>query len=115
MLALDIKTRQSGDIAIVDMIGRATIGPSTEHLNNVLRELLEKGARKVLVNLAKTQQIDSSGISIVVRAFVTLGREGGSLKITGATGRVREVLGVTRLLDAIPNFDDEAAALASFK
>lgn len=115
MLALDIKTRQSGDIAIVDLIGRATIGPSTEHLSNVLRKMLEDGARKVLVNLVKTQQIDSSGISIIVRTFVTLGREGGSLKITGATGRVREVLTVTRLLDAIPNFDDEVAALASFK
>ena len=115
MPALDIKTRESGEIAIVDLIGRATIGPSTEHLNNVLRQMLDAGVRRILVNLAKTQQIDSSGISIIVRTFVTLGREGGILKIAGASGRVREVLTVTRLLDAIPNFDDEASALASFK
>ena len=115
MLSLDIKTRESGDIVIVDLIGRATIGPSTEHLSNTLRKLLEGGARKVIVNLAKTQQVDSSGISIIVRTFVTLGRESGILKLCAATGRVREVLTVTRLLDAIPSFDDEAAALASFK
>lgn len=115
MLALEIKTRQSGDITIVDVIGRATIGPSTDYMSTTLHKILESGARKVLVNLAQAQQIDSSGISILVRSFVTLGREGGSLKLTSAAGRVREVLVVTRLLDAIPSFDDEAAALASFK
>lgn len=115
MLALDIKTREADEVVIVDLIGRATIGPATEHLSNTLRKIAESGRRKVLVNLARTQQVDSSGISIIVRTFVTMGREGGVLKMCGAAGRVREVLTVTRLLDAIPSFDDEAAALASFK
>jgi len=59
--------------------------------------------------------VDSSGISTVVRAFVSLSRDGGALKLVGATGRVRDVLEVTRLLASIPNFATEAEALQSFR
>jgi len=70
--------------------------------------------RKLLVNLAGTTQIDSSGISTIVRTFVTMERAGGNLRLLGPSGRVREVLEVTRLLSSIPTYDDEAKAVASF-
>ena len=84
-------------------------------LSGKLRQLIEAGARKLLINLAGVIQIDSSGISSLVRAFVTLNLGGGSLKLAKPRGRVREVLEVTRLLGAIPTFEDEAKALESFR
>jgi anti-anti-sigma factor len=77
--------------------------------------VVESGAKKLLINLAGMTQIDSSGISSLVRTFVTLERNQGTLKLLSPGGRVKEVLAVTRLLAAIPTFDNEAAAVASFK
>lgn len=111
---LQVAIREAGDVVILDLKGRLTIGPGSDLLTSQLRGLIESGSRKVLLNLAGLTQIDSSGISAVVRAFVTLKRSGRSLKLLGATGRVLEVLSVTHLLSAIPNFDAEPAALASF-
>jgi anti-sigma B factor antagonist len=114
-VGLDIVIRKAGDVTILELNGRATIGLGNDQLNTKLRQVVEGGAKKVLVNLAGTTQIDSSGISTVVRAFVTIERAGGSLKLLRPTGRVREVLDVTRLISAIPTFDDESTAIASFR
>ncbi|MCI0353374.1 MAG: STAS domain-containing protein [Acidobacteriales bacterium] len=114
-MGLQIEIRQVDGITILDMHGRATIGLANDLLNARLRQVVEGGARKILINLTTTSQIDSSGISTLVRTFVTLSRNGGSLKLYGPNGRVREVLEVTRLLTSIPTFKTEAEALASYK
>ena len=114
-MGLQISSRQSGDVTILDLQGRATIGRSNDELSTQLRGLIEGGARKLLVNLSGVSQVDSSGISTIVRSFVTVRRLGGSLKLAHATGHVLEVLELTRLIQTIPSFADEATALASFK
>ncbi len=114
-MALEISTRTAGDITILDLKGRATLGPDADKLNDVLRDVVASGTRKVLVNMNGLTQIDSSGIATLVRSFVTLGVAGGSLKLLAPGGRVRDVLEVTHLLKAIPHFDNEAQALASFR
>jgi anti-sigma B factor antagonist len=114
-VGLQIAVRQAGDVTVLDLQGRATIGLGNDLLNTKLRQVVEGGARKVLVNLEGTSQIDSSGISTLVRTFVTLGRVGGSLKLLKPMGRVRDVLEVTRLMTSIPTFDDEGQAVGSFR
>lgn len=102
-------------MTLVVLQGRATIGAGNDALVNKLREVVDGGAQKLLVNLEGVSQIDSSGISTLVRNYVTLGKKGGTLKLLKPTGRVKEVLDVTRLTSCIPSFDDEAKAVASFK
>ena len=114
-MGLQISSRKSGDITVVDLQGRATLGSGNDALSAELRRLAESEATKVLVNLAGVSQMDSSGISTIVRSFVTLERRGGSLTLLKPTGHVREVLELTRLIQSIPTFDDESAALASFR
>ena len=114
-MGLDVSMREAGDVTILDLHGRATIGIGNDVLNAKLRQTVESGARKLLVNLASLQQIDSSGISTIVRCYITLGRRGGSLKLLNPTGRVREVLEVTHLLGAIPTYDSEPSAIQSFR
>ena len=114
-MGLQISSRQSGDVTILDLQGRATIGVSNDSLSAELRKLTEAGPSKVLVNLAGVPQMDSSGISTLVRSFVTLERQGGALKLLGPSGHVREVLELTRLIHSIPTFQEEAEALASFR
>jgi len=114
-VGLQISIRVSGDVTILDLRGRATIGADSELLSSHLRELIANGVRKLLLNLADLTQLDSSGISTIVGSYVSLRRQGGDLKLLCPRGRVVMVLKVLHLLDIIPSFDDETQALASFR
>ena len=115
-MTLQISTRESGDVSILDLRGRSTIdGGETELLSDQLRRLVCSGVRKVLLNLAELTQVDSSGVSIIVGTFVSLKRQDGDLKLLRPSGRVLEVLTVLHLIEIIPSFQDEAEALASFR
>ena len=114
-MGLQISTRTSGNVTILDLRGSATIGSGGELLSRPLQELLADGVRNVLLNLADLAQIDSSGVSAVVEAYVSLKRRGGSLALLRPSGRVLLVLKVIHLLEIIPNFEDEVEALARFR
>jgi anti-anti-sigma factor len=112
---LQISIRESGDVTILDLQGRATIGTDSDLLSSQLQGLVASGVRKLLLNLADLTQLDSSGISAITGTYVSISRQGGSLKLLRPCGRVRAVLRVIRLPDIIPTFEDEAQALASFR
>jgi anti-sigma B factor antagonist len=111
---LKISTRQSGDVTILDLDGRVTIGLDCDSLNAQFQALTQKGVKKVLVNLIHVSQLDSTGISSLVRAFITMQHSDGAFKLLNPSGRVREVLDLTRLNRTIPTFEDETEAISSF-
>jgi len=113
-VSLELAKRTSGDITIVDLRGRCTLGDPTEELDRELKKILDGGCRKLLLNLTELSQIDSTGVSTIVAAYVSLRRLKGEVKLLHPTGRVQTVLAITHLLQVIPNFEDEPAALASF-
>jgi anti-anti-sigma factor len=115
IMGLQISTRKSGSVMVLDLVGRIVIGTSNDSLSAELRKYAEAGPSEIVVNLAGVTQIDSSGISTLVRSFVTLERQGGGLKILNPTGHVKEVLELTRLIQAIPAYTDEAKAIAAFR
>ena len=115
-MGLQISLRKYDDVTILDLRGRSTInGGESELLSSRLQEPLANGVRKVLLNVAKLTQVDSSGISIIIETYVSLKRQAGDLKLLCPHGRVLEVLDVFGLLDTIPSFEDETKALASFR
>jgi anti-anti-sigma factor len=114
-MALAIAARKLGDVTILDLQGEAVAGPGSELLSNSLQELAAQGARKIVLNLAAVEKIDTTGISAIVRGFVTLERLGGKLILLNVRGRVRLVLEMTRLLNVFPNFDNEGVALNSLR
>ncbi len=114
-MGLKISTRESGDVTILDLHGRATIGVDSDLLSSHLQKLVANDVRKLLLNLADVTQVDSSSINAITATYVSLSRQGGSLKLLRPGGRVRTVLRVIRLLDVIPTFEDETQALASFR
>jgi anti-anti-sigma factor len=113
-MGLEISKRMVNGVTILDLQGRATIGANTDKLDHALRRLVADGTLNVLMNLAQVTMMDSSGIAALVGTYVSLTREGGSLKLSRPSSRVREVLRVMRLLNSIPTFENEAEALASF-
>jgi stage II sporulation protein AA (anti-sigma F factor antagonist) len=115
-VSLQITIRESRDVTIVDLRGKSTIdGGESEMLSSRLKKLVATGVRKVLLNLAELTQVDSSGVSVIIEAYVAVRDRGGELKLLGAHGRVLEVLRVVHLLEIIPSFADEGEALASFR
>jgi anti-anti-sigma factor len=114
-VGLQISVRTSGHVTILDLRGSATIGSGGELLSRPLQQLLADGVRNVLLNMTDLTQIDSTGVSAVVEAYVSLKRKGGSLALLRPGGRVLLVLKVIHLLEIIPNFEDEAEALARFR
>ena len=114
-MGLQVSIRESADVTILDLQGKVTIGVDGDLLGVHLKKLVGEGVRKLLLNLEDVTQLDSSGISAVVGAYVTLSRQGGSLKLLCPGGRVQDVLEVMRVRDLIPTFDNETQALASFR
>jgi len=111
---LEIASHTQGDVIVVEARGRATLGENSELFDRELQRLAGEGWKKMLVNLSGLVQMDSSGISALVRQCTGLARKGGSLRLVCPAGRVYDALSVTRLLDAIPTYDDLQKALASF-
>src|SRR5260370_32580411 len=108
----EINVRESAGVAVLEVHGRLTIGEPAEQLHNALESVVKCGAKKVAVILNGIPQIDSSGISTLVRISIKLAREGGVLRLVCGHGRVRDALTVTRLVEALPTFESESAALA---
>ena len=112
---LSIRERQSGDVTILDLEGNLIVGEGSDKLGSAARRLIEEGKKKLLLNLAGVSYVDSNGIGIIVSILVALGRAGGQLKLTSASPRVQEVLGVTRLLTILDVYNDELTTLNDYR
>jgi anti-sigma B factor antagonist len=111
---ITISERQAGDITILDLEGKVTIGEGSVALRNTIRRLLGEGKNKILLNLANVGYIDSSGIGELVSSFTAVKKEGGNLKLLSLTQKIQDLLAITKLLTVFDTFDDESSALSSF-
>lgn len=114
MAELNISERQVGDVTILDMDGKITIGEGSVALRTAIRRLLEEGKKKILLNLAKVNYIDSSGIGELVSSYTAIGKESGQLKLLNLTQKLQDLLTITKLLTVFDVYDSEEEALASF-
>jgi anti-sigma B factor antagonist len=103
-----------GDVTVIDAVGRITLGEGSSAFRETIRDLVAKGNKKLLLNLADVSYIDSSGIGELVSAFTTVTNHGGVLKLLNLTKRVQDLLQITKLYTVFEVFDDEAAAVRSF-
>lgn len=113
-MTIKLTVRQIGDVSVVDAAGRLTLGEGTDAVRDTLRDLVGKGNRKIVLNLAGITHMDSAGIGELVTGFTTAAASGGRLKLVGLSHKVRELLRITRLLAIFEVFEDEAAAVRSF-
>jgi len=114
-MSIKASTRQLEDITIVDLSGQIKLGDGTQVLRDIVKDLLSKGEKKILLNLADVSYIDSSGVGELVGAFTSVRNHGGEMKLLQLTKKVKDVLVITKLLTVFDVKDDEAAAIAAFK
>jgi anti-sigma B factor antagonist len=106
--------RENGGATIVDMSGRITLGEGSAMLREMVRDILGKGQKKIILNLADVNYIDSSGIGELVSGFTTVKNQGGELKLLHLTNKVRDLLQITKLYTVFDVHSDEQAAIRSF-
>jgi len=114
MADINISERQAGDITILDLTGKVTIGEGSVALRTTIRRLLGEGKNKLLLNLAGVGYIDSSGIGELVSSFTAVNKEGGVLKLLNLTQKIQDLLAITKLLTVFDVYDSEAEALSGY-
>jgi anti-sigma B factor antagonist len=107
--------RQVGNVAVIDVTGRITLGEGNVMLREIVWDLLAKGQTRVVLNLAEVQYVDSSGLGELVKTHSTLRNQAGQLKLANLNKRVRDLLQTTRLSAVFDTYNDEASAITSFR
>jgi anti-sigma B factor antagonist len=107
-------TRQIGEITIVDISGRITLGQGNVMLREIMVELLEKGRKYILLNLTKVVHVDSAGIGELVRTHTSVRKHGGHVKLVNPNKKVRDLLQMTMLSAVFDVQEDEPSAIKSF-
>ena len=107
-------TRQIGEVTVLDISGRITLGEGNVMLRDIVRDLADKGNKRIVLNLGEVNYIDSSGLGELVKTHTTISNKGGELKLTNLNKRVSDLLQVTRLSAVFDVQADEATAIMSF-
>jgi anti-sigma B factor antagonist len=111
---MQIQERAVGDVIVLDMKGKVTLGEGDELLKDKVNSLVNQGHKKIILNLADVPYIDSAGLGEIVRTYTTVSRQGGSLKLLNLTKRITDLLSITKLLTVFETFESENEAVRSF-
>ena len=109
-----IEERVIGDVTILDLKGKMTLGEGDELLKDKINSLIHQGQKKLLLNLEGVPYIDSAGLGEIVRTYTTVSRQGGHLKLLNLTKRITDLLSITKLLTVFETYDSEPDAIRSF-
>ena len=106
--------RKLGRVAVVDISGKITIGEGDVLLRQKVQELLDAGESRILLNLEKVKYMDSAGIGELVACYKRATEKEGTVKLLNPSGKVYDLLQLTKLEDIFETYRDEAEAIQSF-
>jgi anti-sigma B factor antagonist len=109
---MQIDERTVGDVKVLDVTGKITQGDAL--FKDKIHSMINQGHKKILVNMAGVSYVDSAGLGELVGAYTTVKKAGGTLKLQNVTGKINELLTITKLLTVFETFDKEQDALKSF-
>jgi anti-sigma B factor antagonist len=112
---MQTSTRQIDEVVVLDISGRITLGQGNVMLREIVRDLADKGNKRIVLNLGEVNYVDSSGLGELVKTLTTIRNKGGEMKLTNINKRVLGLLEMTRLSAVFDIQQDEATALASFR
>lgn len=111
---MKFKVREAGNVTLIDLTGKLMGGCDADVFRDLIYDLLEKGRRRVIVNLAEITWVNSTGVGILITGYTTLRKNKGDLRLLNVSNKIRSILYVTKLNLIFECFDDEAAAVESF-
>src|SRR5581483_3281510 len=96
-MALTAKTRRVGNVAIVDLHGKITLGENTGILRDELRSQLAQGNKNIILNMKDVGYVDSAGLGELVGAYTTATNQGGAVKLLHLQGKMKDLMQITKL------------------
>ena len=111
---MQIEERVVGDVVVLDLKGRVTLGEGDQLLKDKVNSLVNQGRKRMVLNLAGVPYVDSAGLGEIVGSYTTVSRQGGSLKLLNLTKKITDLLAITKLLTVFETFESEDEAVRSF-
>jgi anti-sigma B factor antagonist len=111
---MQIDERIVGNVTVLDLKGKITLGEGDEALRERINQLMSKEQKRILLNLADVPYIDSAGLGEIVRTYTTVKNRGGQLKLVNLTKRITDLLMITKLLTVFETFDTEQDAIKAY-
>lgn len=113
-MSVRINQRPVGDVVVLELSGRITLGEGSSTFRDALREVANKGNKRILLDLGDVSYVDNSGIGELVSGFQFVTNRGGQLKLLHLTKRVKDLLQITKLYTVFEVYDDLADAVRSY-
>lgn len=114
-MPVQIEQRIVNGVTVLACSGQITLGQATSLFRNTLREVLQKGTKKLLLDLNHVTYLDSTGIGELVGAYISAQNSEAEIKLSRLPEKIYNLLQITKLVTVFEIFDDEAAAVRSFK
>jgi anti-sigma B factor antagonist len=111
---MEYAERRLGDVVVVDLEGKVTLGTRGIPLRQLVGDLLDRGERRILLNMAEVDYMDSTGIGDLAGSFVSVMNNDGEMKLLNLTDRTHRLLEITGLIEIVQHFSDETEAVRSF-
>jgi anti-sigma B factor antagonist len=111
---MKVNIRQEGEVSVVDLSGKITIGEGDVVLREKVQDLLDFDQKKIVLNLEKVSYMDSAGIGELVACYKRAKEKEGTVKLLNPSGKVYDLLQLTKLEDVFDTFKNEQEAIDSF-
>jgi anti-sigma B factor antagonist len=113
-MSLNITTSEIDGISILVLNGRIVLGEESNWFRERVKGVLGDGKKKIILNMANVEYIDSAGLGILVAAHVSAKKQGAALHLSNLGNKFHDVLQLTRLLTVFSVYDTQADAISSF-
>jgi len=113
-MPLYIVEKLMGGIIVLDMRGRITLGRETETLRSKIKQLIDAGSRRLILDLGEITYIDSVGLGTLVASLTSMRKQGGDLKLLRLPQGVHQLLQITRLVTVFEIHNSLESALQAF-
>ena len=111
---MKVKTRMEGDVAIIAVSGKLMGGPESDALRNEVKNLIDDGSKKFVVNLKGVPWINSTGLGALMAVYTSIQRSEGVLKLCHVSDRIQSLFMITKLLTIFDTYPSEQEAIDSF-
>jgi anti-sigma B factor antagonist len=111
---MKFSSRKIDNVVVLDIEGKILLGEGDVEIKQAVDELLSRGQKNVLLNLAKVPYIDSAGLGEIIRCFTAIRKSGGNLKLLAPNQRLIDLLSITKLVNVFDWYNDESSAVTSF-
>ncbi|MBD3166804.1 anti-sigma factor antagonist [bacterium] len=111
---MKLSSETHGSVAVIELKGKIMGGPDANLFRDELKKHLEKGIKKVVVDLGRVDWMNSSGLGILIGGMTTVKNADGEMKLARVTEKIKSLLMITKLVQVFDSHDSVEAAIASF-